>query len=208
MGGIMESILICIGGGSASGKTTVVEKITKNLDKGVTVISQDDYYADLTHLSLEERYNVNYDHPDSIDHNLLYEQLTDLLNGKEINKPEYDFVQHNRMEERSLVVPAKVIILEGIFALYDDRIRDLSSMNIFVEADEDIRFIRRLVRDTALRGRSQEMVINQYLKTVKPMFHKFVKPTKRYADIIIPNNKVNDVAIDIIITKITEIIGG
>ncbi len=204
----MESILICIGGGSASGKTTVVEKITKNLDKGVTVISQDDYYADLTHLSLEERYNVNYDHPDSIDHNLLYEQLTDLLNGKEINKPEYDFVQHNRMEERSLVVPAKVIILEGIFALYDDRIRDLSSMNIFVEADEDIRFIRRLVRDTALRGRSQEMVINQYLKTVKPMFHKFVKPTKRYADIIIPNNKVNDVAIDIIITKITEIIGG
>ena len=204
----MESILICIGGGSASGKTTVVEKITKNLDKGVTVISQDDYYADLTHLSLKERYNVNYDHPDSIDHNLLYEQLTDLLNGKEINKPEYDFVQHNRMEERSLVVPAKVIILEGIFALYDDRIRDLSSMNIFVEADEDIRFIRRLVRDTALRGRSQEMVINQYLKTVKPMFHKFVKPTKRYADIIIPNNKVNDVAIDIIITKITEIIGG
>ena len=204
----MESILICIGGGSASGKTTVVEKITKNLDKGVTVISQDDYYADLTHLSLEERYNVNYDHPDSIDHNLLYEQLTDLLNGKEINKPEYDFVQHNRMEERSLVVPAKVIILEGIFALYDDRIRDLSSMNIFVEADEDIRFIRRLVRDTALRGRSQEMVINQYLKTVKPMFHKFVKPTKRYADIIIPNNKVNDVAIDIIITKITEQIVG
>ena len=205
----MNPILIAIAGGSASGKTTVVKKIIEQLNsKDITVISHDDYYKDLTHLALTERYKVNFDHPDSIDNDLFVAQLKDLLDGKSISKPKYDFVQHNRCNEYELVEPTKIIIIEGILILEDERVRDLATIKLFVESDDDIRFIRRLVRDTKERGRSIESVINQYLTTVKPMYYAFIKPTKRYADIIIPNDSTHDVAVDCIARMINDMLKG
>lgn len=205
----MNPILIAIAGGSASGKTTVVKKIIEQLNsKDITVISHDDYYKDLTHLALTERYKVNFDHPDSIDNDLFVAQLKDLLDGKSISKPKYDFVQHNRSSEYELVEPTKIIIIEGILILEDERVRDLATIKLFVESDDDIRFIRRLVRDTKERGRSIESVINQYLTTVKPMYYAFIKPTKRYADIIIPNDSTHDVAVDCIARMINDMLKG
>jgi uridine kinase len=203
----MNPILIAIAGGSASGKTTVVKKIIEQLNsKDITVISHDDYYKDLTHLALTERYKVNFDHPDSIDNDLFVAQLKDLLDGKSISKPKYDFVEHNRSSEYELVEPTKIIIIEGILILEDERVRDLATIKLFVESDDDIRFIRRLVRDTKERGRSIESVINQYLTTVKPMYYAFIKPTKRYADIIIPNDSTHDVAVDCIARMINDML--
>ena len=205
----MNPILIAIAGGSASGKTTVVKKIIEQLNsKDITVISHDDYYKDLTHLPLTERYKVNFDHPDSIDNDLFVAQLKDLLDGKSISKPKYDFVEHNRSSEYELVEPTKIIIIEGILILEDERVRDLATIKLFVESDDDIRFIRRLVRDTKERGRSIESVINQYLTTVKPMYYAFIKPTKRYADIIIPNDSTHDVAVDCIARMINDMLKG
>ena len=205
----MNPILIAIAGGSASGKTTVVKKIIEQLNsKNITVISHDDYYKDLTHLPLTERYKVNFDHPDSIDNDLFVAQLKDLLDGKSISKPKYDFVQHNRSNECELVEPTKIIIIEGILILEDERVRDLATIKLFVESVDDIRFIRRLVRDTKERGRSIESVINQYLTTVKPMYYAFIKPTKRYADIIIPNDSTHDVAVDCIARMINDMLKG
>jgi uridine kinase len=205
----MNPILIAIAGGSASGKTTVVKKIIEQLNsKDITVISHDDYYKDLTHLALTERYKVNFDHPDSIDNDLFVAQLKDLLDGKSISKPKYDFVEHNRSNEYELVEPTKIIIIEGILILEDERVRDLATIKLFVESDDDIRFIRRLVRDTKERGRSIESVINQYLTTVKPMYYAFIKPTKRYADIIIPNDSTHDVAVDCIARMINDMLKG
>lgn len=205
----MNPILIAIAGGSASGKTTVVKKIIEQLNStDITVISHDDYYKDLTHLALTERYKVNFDHPDSIDNDLFVAQLKDLLDGKSISKPKYDFVEHNRSSEYELVEPTKIIIIEGILILEDERVRDLATIKLFVESDDDIRFIRRLVRDTKERGRSIESVINQYLTTVKPMYYAFIKPTKRYADIIIPNDSTHDVAVDCIARMINDMLKG
>ena len=203
----MSSILICVAGGSASGKTTVVEKIAKSFNKSdVTVIKHDDYYKDLSHLTLEERTKVNYDHPSSLDNDLLYQQLLDLLAGKPIMKPTYDFVVHNRAKETEEIYPTKIIIVEGILILDDPRIRDLATIRLFVESDDDIRFIRRLKRDIEERGRSLDSVITQYLATVKPMYHAFIKPTKRYADMIIPNDNTHDVAVKCIIRMIKDIL--
>ena len=205
----MNPILIAIAGGSASGKTTVVKKIIEQLNsKDITVISHDDYYKDLTHLALTERYKVNFDHPDSLDNDLFVAQLKDLLDGKSISKPKYDFVEHNRSSEYELVEPTKIIIIEGILILEDERVRDLATIKLFVESDDDIRFIRRLVRDTKERGRSIESVINQYLTTVKPMYYAFIKPTKRYADMIIPNDSNHDVAVDCIARMINDMLKG
>ena len=205
----MNPILIAVAGGSASGKTTVVKKIIKKLDnEHITVITHDDYYKDLTKLSFEERERVNYDHPDSLDNDLFVSQLQELLNGKEILKPVYDFVVHNRADKPELVKPTKIIIVEGILVLEDVRVRDLAQIKIFVESDDDVRFIRRLKRDTQTRGRSIDSVINQYLTTVKPMYYSFVKPTKRYADIIIPNDSSHDVAVDCIVRMINDILQG
>jgi uridine kinase len=203
----MKTVLIVVAGGTASGKTTVVDKISQRLkSKDVQVIRFDDYYKDLSNLSIEERAKVNFDHPDSLDNDLLYEQLRDLLEGKRIEKPLYDFKTHTRKKETEQIHPSKVIIVEGILALYDPRIRDLANIKIFVESDDDIRFIRRLRRDMTERGRSLDSVINQYLGTVKPMYYEFIKPTKRYADIIIPNDNNHEVAVDIVMAKVKEII--
>ncbi len=203
----MKPLLIVVAGGTASGKTTVVEKIYERLNtKDVLVLKFDDYYKDLSNLTEEERTKVNFDHPESLDNDLMYHDLDLLLNGNTIEKPIYDFKTHTRKKETETVKPAKVIILEGILSLYDKRIRDLADIKIFVECDDDMRFIRRLKRDMEERGRSLDSVINQYLTTVKPMYYEFIKPTKRYADIIIPNDKGHEVAVDIVMAKVKEII--
>lgn len=203
----MKPVLIVIAGGSASGKTTVVDKIQKRLNSiDVTVMRHDDYYKDQRYVEMLDRQKVNYDHPDALDNDLLIEQLNQLLNGVAVNAPLYDFKLHTRSDKVREITPTKVIILEGILVLEDKRIRDLADIKIFVESDDDIRFIRRLVRDINERGRSMDSVINQYLTTVKPMYYEFVKPSKRFADIIIPNDNEHDVAVGVIISKIKEII--
>lgn len=202
-----KSVIIAVAGGSASGKTTVVDKIIEKFDsKDVTVIKHDDYYKDQSHMSLEERYQVNYDHPFSLDNDLMYQDILTLIKGDSITKPTYDFEAHTRSDVTEVVNPTKIIILEGILIMEDERIRDLCDIKLFVEADDDLRFIRRLQRDMEERGRSLKSVIDQYLSTVKPMHFAFIKPTKRYADVIIPNDKDHDVAVDLIITKIKSII--
>ena len=203
----MKPILIIVAGGSASGKSTVVNEIIERLKSvHVAIIKHDDYYVDLTNMPMEERKLVNYDHPSSLDNELLYQHLQGLLNNKAVLKPTYDFIEHNRNTNKELLEPKKVIILEGILSLVDKRIRDLASIKIFVELDDDLRFIRRLTRDINERGRSVESVIQQYLTTVKPMYHKYVKPQKKYCDIIIPNDKSHDVAVDVIVCKIKDIL--
>ncbi|MDY0294433.1 MAG: uridine kinase [Acholeplasmataceae bacterium] len=201
-------LLILVSGGSASGKSTVVQEI---LDKAgleeVLIIKHDDYYLDQGHLPLEVRYLTNYDHPSSLDNELLFNHLTMLLNGQSIDKPTYDFVNHTRSAVVEHVDPKPIIIVEGILILENEKIRSLSGMNLFVELDDDTRFIRRMLRDMRERGRTLESIISQYESTVKPMFHKHIKPTKRYADVIIPNDRKHDIAVDLIVTKIKQIIG-
>lgn len=201
-------LLILVAGGSASGKSTVVKEI---LDRAglddVLIIKHDDYYLDQSDLPLEVRYLTNYDHPSSLDNDLLYKHLMTLLDGKSIDKPTYDFVNHTRSLLVEHVSPKPIIIVEGILILENEKIRELSNMNLFVELDDDTRFIRRLLRDMRERGRSLESIISQYETTVKPMFHKHIKPTKRYADVIIPNDRKHDIAVDLIVTKIKQILG-
>lgn len=202
-----KPIIIAVAGGSSSGKTTVVNKIIKNIDHGrVEVIRHDDYYKDQSEKNIEERRLVNYDHPFALDNDLFFKQLNALINNIPIDKPTYDFVSLNRTRVTEKIYPAEIIILEGILILEDERIRNLSNIKIFVEADDDIRLIRRIKRDTTERGRTLDNVLNQYLSTVKPMHHAFVKPTKRYADIIIPNDYSHDVAVDLIKAKISTIL--
>lgn len=204
----MKPVIIAVGGGSGSGKTTVVNEIIQKLNKDdLVVIKHDDYYKKQSHLSLEERYNINYDHPVSLDNELFISDIKKLIKGESISKPIYDFVLHDRSDKTEIVEPKKVIILEGILILEDKRIRDLSDIKLFVSLDDDLRFIRRLSRDIEERGRSLDSVVKQYLKTVKPMYHRFVEPTKRYADVIIPNNNRHDVAVDVIAAKIKSIKG-
>ena len=199
----MEPLLIGIAGGTGSGKTTVARRVYESL-KGVNVvvIQQDAYYIDLSHLPLEERKKINFDHPSAFDSDLLIKHLQKLTRGQEIEKPKYSFTDYTRKKETEKVLPRDIIILEGILVLEEEKIRNLLDIKIYVDADEDERFIRRLVRDTKERGRSMESVIEQYLTVVKPMFLQFVEPSKRYADIVIPQGGLNDVAIDIIVSKI------
>lgn len=203
----MKPIIIAVAGGSASGKSSVVNEIVNKLKSvDITVICHDDYYKDQSHLSMEERLKTNYDHPSSLDNDLFVEHLKKLLNLESIEKPEYDFVIHNRKKETVTISPTKVIIVEGILVLEEKKIRDLADVKIFVKCDEDIRFIRRLKRDIDERGRSLDNVISQYLSTVKPMFYKFVNPSSRHADIIIPNDNKHDVAVDFLVAKIKDIL--
>lgn len=202
-----KSILIAVAGGSASGKTTVIEEIVSALDsKDVVVIKHDDYYKDQTHLTPEQRKLTNYDHPASLENDLLFKQLCQLLKGEAIEKPVYDFVVQNRSEKTEHIEPSKVIILDGILILEDERIRDLCDIKVFVECDEDLRLIRRIQRDMFERKRSFDHIITQYLTTVKPMYHSFVSPTKRYADIIIPNHYGHAIGCDILVEKIKSVI--
>ena len=204
---MVKPIIIAIAGGSASGKTTVVSEIKEALgEKDLVVIKHDDYYKDQSHLSLEERKLTNYDHPSSLENELLISQLKDLISGKPIKKPIYDFVIQTRSDKYEIVEPKKVIILDGILVLEDERIRELADIKIFVECDEDLRLIRRIKRDMVERGRSFDHIIEQYLTSDKPMYHHFVSKTKRYADIIIPNDFSHSVATDLLIEKIKSIL--
>ena len=203
-----KPILILIAGGTASGKTTVVEKLIHSFNPyDVSVICMDNYYKKRDDLTFEERKKINYDHPDAIDMELLKRHIRALMDSRNIDCPVYNFAEHNRDQSKTIKInPAKVIIIEGILALYDPDIRALADIQIFVESDADIRFIRRLKRDMEERGRSLDNVIDQYLTTVKPMYEAYVVPTKRFADIIIPNDTKHDIAIDILSTKIKDII--
>lgn len=198
-------LIIGIAGGTGCGKTTVVNQILNELPKGeVGVISQDSYYKDTSHLSYDERVNINFDHPRSIDFDLLVEQLKLLKENKSIEQPVYSFIKHNRTGDTILTLPRKVMIVEGILILTNPELRDLFDIKIFVHADSDERLIRRLKRDIAERGRDLDEVLDRYQNTLKPMHDQFIEPMKAYADIIIPNNKHNTVAVDIVKTIITE----
>ena len=201
----MKPLLFLVAGGSASGKSTVVKEILKHTSKDqVIIINHDDYYHNQDHLTMEQRRKINYDHPSSLDNDLLYDHLRQLLEGKSVEKPVYDFLKNTRSKETETITPKPIIIVEGILVLVEERIRSLSDMNLYVELDDDVRFIRRLKRDIEERGRTMDSVITQYLSTVKPMFHRHIKPTKRHADVIIPNDPKHDVAVDLVATKIKE----
>ena len=198
-------LIIGIAGGTGCGKTTVVNQILNELPEGeVGVISQDSYYKDTSHLSFEDRVKINFDHPRSIDFELLEKHLKDLRKGKTIEQPVYSFVKHNRTGDTIKTKPRKVMIVEGILIMTNPELREMFDIKIFVHADSDERLIRRLKRDITERGRDIDEVINRYQTTLKPMHEQFIEPMKEYADIIIPNNKYNTVAVDIVKTIINE----
>ncbi|MCV3295827.1 MAG: uridine kinase [Oenococcus sp.] len=199
--------IIGISGGSGSGKTSIAQDIYEHLkDQSVAIIPQDAFYNDQKDMTMAERKSVNYDHPDAFDMDLLYEDLLKLKQNQAIDLPIYDYENYTRSAKTLPMQPARVIIVEGVLLFVDERIRDLLDIKIFVDTDDDIRFIRRLKRDMIERGRSTESVINQYLKTVKPMYHQFVEPTKRYADVIIPEGKSNRIGIDLLINQIKAVL--
>ncbi len=205
----MKTMIIGIAGGSASGKTTIAEKVYKATQSYgiVSIIKMDDYYKEHDDLTFEEREKINYDHPDAYDINLLQEHLKLLKDGKGIKKPIYDFVLHNRSKDKiETIMPCNVVILEGILILGIPEIEKMCDIKLYVDTPDDIRFIRRLERDTLLRGRSVDSVINQYLNTVRPMHISFVEKSKMNADLIIPEGGNNEIAIDFIVTKICDIL--
>ena len=202
-----KPLIIGVAGGTASGKTSVSRILYDAFsDRTITLLRQDDYYNDQSHMTMEERIKTNYDHPLSMDNELLVTHLKKLMLVYSIEKPVYDYTQHTRSDVTEKIDPTKIIIVEGLFVLEDVKIRELLDIKIFVESDDDIRFIRRLLRDTTERGRTIDSVIAQYIESVKPMHQEFVEPTKKYADIIVPDGKTNAVALDLLITKINSIL--
>ncbi len=202
---IIVMLILGIAGGTGCGKTTVVNQIVNELPENeVGVISQDSYYNDLSHMSKEERGKVNFDHPNSIDFDLLISHLEQLRQGKSINKPIYSFVEETRLEETVLTPPRKVMIVEGILVLSNSRLRDMFDIKIYVHADSDERLIRRLQRDIRERGHDLDKVLTRYQTAVKPMHQQFIEPSKEFADIIIPNNHYNTVAVDMVRTIIND----
>jgi uridine kinase len=199
----MKPLIIGIAGGSGSGKSTVARKVADALDaSSVAFIDMDAYYNDYAHLPMEERRRLNWDHPDAFDWPLLLADLQRLAAGQPIDKPRYDFVHHVRHVDRVRVHAAEVVVIDGILLLSDKRIRDICDVKVFVDADADIRLIRRLRRDILDRGRPLDEIIDQYLTTVQPMHLEFVEPSKRYADVIVPRGGHNEVAIAMIVAKI------
>jgi uridine kinase len=201
-------IVIGVAGGSGSGKSTVVRRILESLgDDQVTVLEHDRYYRDRNDLRLEERAALNYDHPDALETDLLVRHLMALRTGRAVEVPAYDFTLHARKPVTETALPRKAVIVEGILIYADAALRDLMDVKVFVDTDADTRFIRRLRRDVAERGRTMESVIEQYQSTVKPMHLEFVEPSKRYADIIIPVGGYNTIAIDMMLTLIRSLTG-
>jgi uridine kinase len=202
-----KPVVIGVTGGSGSGKTSVTNSIYESLkDLSILVLQQDYYYKDQRNVPFEERLKTNYDHPLAFDNDLLIEHIEKLLRYEPIEKPVYDYSIHTRSEKVIPVQPKDVIILEGILVLEDERLRDLMDIKLYVDTDADLRIIRRLQRDIKERGRTFESVIDQYLNVVRPMHNQFIEPTKRYADIIIPEGGQNHVAIDLMVTKIQTIL--
>ena len=199
----MKPLIIGIAGGTGSGKSTVARKVAEALRQGsVASIDMDGYYRNFAHLPMDERRKINWDHPDAFDWDLLVMQLRALAGGEAIEKPLYDFVTHTRRPETQRVDPEDVVVVDGILLFADARVRELCDVKVFVDADADIRLVRRIQRDMRSRGRPLEEILQQYLTTVQPMHLQFVEPSKRYADIIVPRGGHNSVAIEMIIAKI------
>lgn len=203
---MQDVMIIGIAGGSGSGKTTLAQKIKDVFEDKVSILCHDYYYKSNDNISMEERKKLNYDHPDSFDTNLLIEQLKHLKEGEDIYHPVYSFVEHTRLKDTVEVRPTKVIIVEGILIFENKELCDLMDIKVFVDTDGDLRMIRRLLRDVQERGRDLDSVVNQYLSTVKPMHEEFVEPSKRRADIIIPEGGANDVALGMLLEKIRNFI--
>ena len=204
----MSSFVIGVAGGSGSGKTTVVRRIVDSLgSEHVTLLDHDRYYRDRNDLRLEERAALNYDHPDSLETDLLVRHIRDLKAGNAVEAPRYDFTRHARLTEKDTLQPRRALIVEGILIFTDSALRELMDIKVFVDTDSDTRFIRRLQRDVAERGRTMESVIDQYQSTVKPMHREFVEPSKRYADVIIPLGGHNTVAVDLLLTMLRSVSG-
>lgn len=202
----VPSLVFGIAGGTGAGKTTIAREITAGVES-VTLLPLDNYYKDRSGLPMAEREEINYDHPDAFDWPLLFEHLSALCAGQAIEMPEYDFSQHNRTEETTRVVPGDVIVVEGILTLHDDQLREMLDIKLYVETDADVRIIRRIRRDVLDRGRDLESVVSQYLATVKPMHEQFVEPTKKNADIIIPEG-VNDTAVELLRERVRGVVTG
>lgn len=201
-----KPVIIGITGGSGSGKTSVTKALMNRFEGHITMIEQDSYYKDQSHLSFEERLKTNYDHPMAFDNDYMVEQIKQLLNYETIKKPIYDYTLHTRSSKRVEVNPADVIIIEGLMVLEDVNLRNLMDIKVYVDTDADLRIIRRILRDTKERARSVDSVIEQYISVVRPMHNQFIEPSKRYADIIIPEGGQNLVAIDLLATKIQKIL--
>jgi uridine kinase len=202
----MSSFVIGVAGGSGSGKTTVVRRIVDSLGpEHVTLLDHDRYYRDRNDLRLEERAALNYDHPDSLETDLLVRHVRELKAGRAVEAPRYDFTRHARLTEKDVFQPRRALIVEGILIFTDAALRDLMDIKVFVDTDSDTRFIRRLQRDVAERGRTMDSVIDQYQTTVKPMHLEFVEPSKRYADVIIPLGGHNTVAVDLLLTMLRSV---
>lgn len=202
----MRSFVIGVAGGSGSGKTTVVRRIVDSLGPDqVTLLDHDRYYRDRNDLRLEERAALNYDHPNALETDLLVDHVRELRSGKAVDVPQYDFTRHARLSETTTFQPRRALIVEGILVFTDAALRDLMDIKVFVDTDSDTRFIRRLRRDVAERGRTMESVIEQYQNTVKPMHLEFVEPSKRYADVIIPLGGHNTVAVELLLTMLRSV---
>ena len=202
----MSSFVIGVAGGSGSGKTTVVRRIVDSLGlEQVTWLDHDRYYRDRNDLRLEERAALNYDHPDALETDLMVQHVRALKAGQAVEVPQYDFTRHARLAETNTFQPRRALIVEGILVFTDAALRDLMDIKVFVDTDSDTRFIRRLQRDVAERGRTMDSVIDQYQHTVKPMHLEFVEPSKRYADVIIPLGGHNTVAVDLLLTMLRSV---
>jgi uridine kinase len=200
-------VIIGIAGGTGSGKTTVAKSVRGHLpEESVVIVHHDSYYLDRTALPRADRDMINYDHPDAFDNDLLRRHIADLRAGRTIQRPVYDYETHTRRPETITVRPARIVLLEGILVLGDPELRRLMDIKLYVDTDADERFIRRLKRDIVERGRTVEQVIEQYLKTVRPMHLQFVEPSKRYADVVIPEGGLNVVAVDLIVTKVRDVL--
>ena len=204
----MRPLIVGVAGGSGSGKSTVARRIAGAVDaRNVAFIDMDAYYRNFAHLPMEERRRVNWDHPEALDVDLLVQQLEQLHAGVAVEKPIYDFVTHTRSPRTERIEPAPVIVIDGILLFTDARVRDLCEVKVFVDADADVRLIRRIHRDMAERGRPLDEILDQYLRTVQPMHLQFVEPSKRYADIIVPRGGHNEIAIQMLIAKIRDRVG-
>lgn len=205
----MKPLVIGIAGGTGSGKSTVARKVADALTAAsVAFIDMDAYYRNFAHLTIDERRKLNWDHPDAFDWDLLVQQLARLGAGEAIEKPVYDFVTHTRSDRTVTIPPADVVVIDGILLFADPRVRDLCDVKVFVDADADIRLIRRIKRDMAKRGRPLDEILDQYLNTVQPMHLQFVEPSKRYADVIVPRGGHNQIAIEMLIAKIQRRLDG